>query len=539
MRDRCYNLLTFMNSEKTVLFVLVMAACVFSIVYWKLATPSFLVFSDSAKFADIAKNIVLGNEYSSNFSFFNADALNLENSVSVAKWISPVIPYLISLSFKLFGISDFAVILVSVLGFVSLVVAAYLLGNKLFGKLVGVLSAIAIAFNLDFLNYASSGAAEPLFSFQIVLASYLLVLKNKWSNVIAFLILVLMYFTRSQAIIYIFALVLLYFLLNFPIKKALIFTLGFIIIGSILFITCSIQGVQGLFAVTQSLPGQSSSDALRGAMQNANFIVVIKKLLYNLYNFYKLLPQIMSPYLAGVFVLGLFVKEKTKEAKALKIAGLFMILVTFFVTAVTIPFFRYLHPVVPFVYLFAVSTIVKIVEEWQVNIKSLKIKRNVLVTAISLFLITFFVVGQTLGVTFLDSRFERRNKNIEKPPVYVQLSWKLKGLTKPDDLIVTNLDTWGSWYGERKTVWFPLKPDMLIPDEGRENLFDAIYLTSYLMDDENYYMGEEWRDIFYNPQDMYGSFIAENYLFSQEVEINAEDTYENQSARAILLVRKD
>jgi len=108
----------------------------------------------------------------------------------------------------------------------------------------------------------------------------------------------------------------------------------------------------------------------------------------------------------------------------------------------------------------------------------------------------------------------------------------LKANTTPDDIIVTNLDTWGSWYGERKTIWFPLKPEMILPVE--ENI-DYIYLTSYKIDDDNYYMGVEWREIFENPEKQK---ILPNYKFVGEHEFKAEDNYERENGRAILLVRQ-
>jgi len=147
----------------------------------------------------------------------------------------------------------------------------------------------------------------------------------------------------------------------------------------------------------------------------------------------------------------------------------------------------------------------------------------------------FFVVGQTLGIIFLDSRYEAKTVNKGKPPVYVTLSKILKENSNPDDVIITNLDTWGSWYGERRTIWYPLKPEQLV---GLEDTADVIYLTSYLIDDENYYMGEEWRQIFENPKSYKNDFIAKNYKFAGEFTIPPDENYEKQESRAILLVRK-
>ena len=143
-----------------------------------------------------------------------------------------------------------------------------------------------------------------------------------------------------------------------------------------------------------------------------------------------------------------------------------------------------------------------------------------------------------MGAILVDSRFEAKRVNKGQPPVYAALSYTLRDNTDPEDIIVTNLDTWGSWYGERKTIWYPLKPEMLKFDQFEKPPFDAIYLTSYKIDDENYYMGEEWRQIFYNPEDPENEFIAENYELKEIIQIESKDVYEKQGARAVLLVKK-
>jgi hypothetical protein len=160
-----------------------------------------------------------------------------------------------------------------------------------------------------------------------------------------------------------------------------------------------------------------------------------------------------------------------------------------------IPFFRYLHPVVPLVYIIAVETLVTVVAKItdnnylffkQIHTLKFKITKRNVITQVSLLIILFFAVGQTLGIVFLDSRFEKRVKNTGKPPVYVLLSFKLKEITASEDVVLTNLDTWGSWYGERKTIWFPLEPEAV---NTKSDQIDAIYLTSYKIADENYFMG--------------------------------------------------
>ena len=52
------------------------------------------------------------------------------------------------------------------------------------------------------------------------------------------------------------------------------------------------------------------------------------------------------------------------------------------------------------------------------------------------------------------------------------------------------------------------------------------------MDDDNYYMGKKWREIFENPEKQK---ILPNYMFVGEYKFEAKDNYENENGKAILL----
>jgi hypothetical protein len=281
------------------------------------------------------------------------------------------------------------------------------------------------------------------------------------------------------------------------------------------------------------------------------------------------MPQILNPYLFALFVIGLFSlfdrakEEQTTFQRSFKVASFFMVVLTLLVTAAGIPFFRYIHPVVPLVYIVGVGTLVGIINKFQITSLrqiareglgfrildlgfknlNLRLSRQLFINLESIFLILIFAVGQTLGILLLDSRFEARIHNVGKPPVYVELSKILKENTEPNQVIVTNLDTWGTWYGERKTVWFPLEPKQLIDKRTQTIPFDAIYLTSYKIDDPNYYMGEDWRMIFENPQDKTKwkcdgcDKIAEEYELKGVYQIEPSKNYERMEAKAILLVK--
>ncbi len=527
-------------SKFTLLGILVVISYFLARSYFKLVTPQYLTFSDGAKVADVARNLHEGKGYGSSFNFFGSAIFEtIKNYPFPAKGVHPAMPYSTAVFYKIFGVSDFSVIATSFFFYLLLVLAVFFLGKKLYGNLVGVLASLAVLVNINFLDYATSGASEILFAFEIVSATYLIISRKKWLTIFSALILVAMYFTRPQAFIFIAGFILLWFLLRFKPKKALFNFLFLILLGILVdrlilvplsgkFFLYSITS-RGSHAVTQHLPGVAVSESLRGVAQDANLLTVFKKVFYNLYNFYKLLPQIASPYMWALFVIGLFKWGKDKTKNSLKIVTIFMVVATFLVTALTIPFFRYIHPVIPLVYLFATATLV-----WIVG----KMVKKRLVTIVSTLLITFFVVGQILGIIFLDSRFKADRTNRGKPPIYVKLSYILRDNTEPEDIVITNLDTWGSWYGERKTVWFPLEPSYIIPPEGESVPFDAIYLTSYLIDDENYHMGEEWRKIFQDPEYIEKTEIGKFFYFAETVNIDEEEVYEKKFYKAVLFLRK-
>jgi 4-amino-4-deoxy-L-arabinose transferase-like glycosyltransferase len=515
----------------------------------------YIKFSDSAEFADIARNLISGRGYDTTFSFFL-------KPLFTGMWIPPVMPLSIAAFFKIFGVSDFAVIATSFFFFLLSLIFVFLLAKKIFrSNLVGILSTLAVGFNYDLIHYATSGASESPFIFEIVAATYFVSLKKRWATIISFSLLVLSYFTRPQAFIYIAGIILYMLLINLKSMKALAYFVGILIAGLLVdkFVLGPLSGKYFLYSIlgkgstvlSQVGVGQSASDQLRSGALTYGFSVAesLKKVFYNLYNFYKLLPQIINPYLFALFAIGIFRWTKDKVQNSLKVASVFMVLITFLVTAASIPFFRYIHPVVPLVYIIAVGTLVEVISNFQFPISNqfsifnLKISKKSFIILASFFIILIFGVGQSLGIIFLDSRFERNTHNVGKPPVYVVLSQILKTNTNPNQVVITNLDTWGSWYGERKTVWFPLMPKQLIDPATGEIPFDAIYLTSYLIDDQNYYMGADWRLIYNNPDNAKkwvcdGCLeISKEFTLKGVYSVPASDDYERQDAKAVLLIK--
>lgn len=540
--SQCYNQVVFKKPLIPAIFILLFTVGLLASFFF-FARNRYLPFSDAAKIAEVGRSLVEGTGFGTRFIFFNNQPeLNTVGLFS-ARVIPPLMPIFTAASFKLFGVSDFSVIGVSALFYLILVVSTFLLGKRLWGNLAGIISAIAVATDVSLLNYATSGATEPLFAAEVVIAALLFTLKQKWSDIAGIVVLILMFYTRAHAPFFILPL-LFYFIhlktQNYR-KTIKIFSLGLLLVILLAVVTILIPGIafgkllseRILVSLVHNSSFAPANDVLRMGRASlaplvlSNIVPLIKKLFYNLYNFHKLIPNIFSPYLFTIFIIGLFRWNIGKVEKAFKITVLITVILIAIVNALTVPLYRYLHPLLPLIYLIAGAELATILRQI--------FKKKLFVNLASLFLILFFVVGQTLGYIFLDSRFNARLVNKDKPPVYVTLSKILKDNTDEQQIIVTNLDTWGSWYGERRTIWFSLTPEDL------KNLIvpvDAIYLTSYLMDDESNYMGEGWRQIFNNPTAIKNSFILGNYKLKGVYETKADETYERQEARAVLLIKK-
>ena len=519
---------------------------------------SYLRFSDGAKFADIARNIVQEEGYVRSFTFFGERAITWpKDQYFNADQMPPLMPYSMAAAFRVFGVSDSSVILTSSLFFLASVVASYFVGKHLFGGLVGFLSALSIASNINLLDYATSGASEIALIFSVLVGFYFLLVGGKLGYFLSALSMYLVYLARPQAIIFIFGFIFYMLIRRFGLSKAIVVSavlgvLTFAVDRLVIYPLSWSRGFaplleRGFQSIAAHPLSESPSDVLRGAgVRAGSYQEILSKLFYNLFNFYKRIPDIMSPYLAFSFVLGFFIGSKKSEVQAGKFSVLVIVIATFFAAALTIPFFRYIHPVVPLVYIFAVGGLVEMIgrsSKTQTLIPKqlpkikFKISKDQFVNLTSIFLILVFVVGLSAMTLFVDWRFNRQVYNLDKPPVYALFGGELKAVTGEDDVILTNLDTWGSWYGERKTIWLPVEPAKLVVAD-KQTTYDAIFLTDYLADDENHYLGEEWKSLLDDPAGATEGLLEGNFEYVETIYAEADEVFENTAFKAVLFLRK-
>ena len=352
---------------------LLLSITLFILCYRLLNTSGYLTFSDGAKYADVARNLLQYGEYGSSFKFFSwLDPQTLKRFPFEARGILPGMPSVIYIFFSLFGIKDISVSLASSTLFLISLFILFLLGRRFYGKFAAILTVLLVGLNINLTDYALNGASETLLIFEIVTSVYLITLKRKFARVVAVLFLIFMYFTRFNSIAYIIPIILFWSLWEFGIKKGLAkFCLVFI--AGIIFDLIVLKRLEGkLFfyqilssansGILSIIPEQSTSDYLRTPIHElAPLKVIVSKVIYNLYNFYKFIPQIFSPYLFVFYLLGIFIPTKTNEEKLLKVFSLVLIAVSVFIYSFTIPFFRYLHPIIPVIYLVAIGTFLELI----------------------------------------------------------------------------------------------------------------------------------------------------------------------------------
>ncbi|MDP2649690.1 MAG: glycosyltransferase family 39 protein, partial [bacterium] len=281
--------------------------------YWKLLLPPYLTFSDAAKFADIARNVSLGHGFGANFGTFVTERIeSKEGLFSTA--ILPFYPLLITLGFKLLGIKDYVVIFASGTFYMLSAVTLYFLGQKIFGKTVGFLSSLAFISDPAMIIYAATGASESIFILELILAALLFYQNTKKSVAIGFLTLITLYFTRPSAIIYIAGFVFFFIILNFKTRKNILKALGLVgiiyILAEAFLIKFKLPFLYSplsnfFFGTVNFSPLSPSTTTLRGGTVGFGFAIFpfLSKTFYDLFNFYKFLPQILSPYLAGFYFL--------------------------------------------------------------------------------------------------------------------------------------------------------------------------------------------------------------------------------------------
>lgn len=505
-----------------------------------------LFFVDAGRFAIVGRSLVKSGEFRSLFEFYPHSVSNLSGWVTLL----PPFPIIIDAFFmRLLGISDTSIILQSFTFYILSALAFFLLSKKVLGVRLALISVTIFLFSPQFLSYAKDGGTEPLFTTLIVLISYLIYKNTNFSILISGFLMSLLLFSKLQSYLFVPIFIFWIFWQNgkkfslstyvffFPILFLVLNKLGILFGYYKIWLPTYILFQQSSIFPSDILPRSNLIYDINGSFVLENLKVLLSKSFYNIYNFYKgifvyskILPDLAPPFIVIFYLLSnlkLLYKEDLVKRR-FRIIVVLMLLGSIILSSITSPQMRYLHPLIPFLIIFAIDLLNDILEKLDFNLS----KKDL----IYFLLIGLFFVIPFLGSEFLDSRYNV-SSNVNKPYSFVLIGKSLGELTLPSSITMTNLQTWGSWYGNRKTIL--ITPNFkILKDLDGINRIDYVFLTSYQRDNPDRPLNGDWGALFDKPETVSNNFIQDNFVLSKVATVSADQDYENQDFTYKLWTRK-
>ncbi len=496
-----------------------------------------LFFVDSGRYADSARNLLETGKLLSKFTY--ATSLPLYPN----GWpfnVPPVHTFSIALAFLFFGVHDYTVILVSSFWFIIGVIFTYLIAQRLFNTKVALLSGFVYVFTPQLLAYARDGATEPLFIAELLMMTYFILLKRRGSLLLAGVVAGFAFFTKLQ-----FGILVVPFLIwVWLLYGRRLLSVGSFFLPLLLMVVANKMGFlfsgyrpealpvyltfqQSSLYPGDDLPRSGLSSSVNASFFLSNLAVLVSKIFYNLYNFFKiiilddhLLPSFIVPISTVLYFLSyinLWIKERD-EVRLFRLLVLVLISISLGLSAVTSPSIRYIHPLLPFVIILGVSFLVEICTKFDLTRKqSLWIYVSV---------VTLFWVLPFLGSVILDRRFDYQHYQMDKPYAQQVLGEQIGWLSAKDDIVITNLDTWGSWYGNRRTILIPPTPEMISEIDGRHKV-SKIFLTDYQRLNGDHPLDKGWDSLF-DQTKIVPNYVTTHFTLERTATISAEQVYEKQ-----------
>lgn len=518
---------------------------------WKLATPQNITFSDAVKFADSAKSIINGQGRGIHHAFFNARVLeHFQPNQLFSAGFLPIISYTYVPFVYLLGANDMAITITTGTFYLLSLALIYFLGLRLFNSATGLMAALIFALHPQILDLATSGASEIIFTFLILVCFHCFISSAFKYQLLAIPVMILIFFTRHQAFIFIGGLLIYWLIRSFSGMKRYFLIICLFVsayLGTQILHRLSNLNPEIWYSPLSSLgnivynsPLYPNNDALRSTIELAddtllkNFIPLAGKVFYNLYHFVKNYWDLATPVFSTLFLIGLFIPLKTKSQNYFRILAVLLLLASYLAAAITIPNQRYILPVLPFLSLLSAFTIQFIFKNIQVS----SLNRYLLY-----FLLFFISTSTTWGHIWIDYRFRQKNFNLKQPTINFVLSQKLSQEVGSGQLVITNLDAWASWYFGLTTMWFPLEPKQLItpsPNGPQLGHVSYIYLTEYKMNEGDFYMGESWREALYHPERLIKNDpIFSHFKVKKRFTVKADENYEKITVSGIIYERLD
>ncbi len=493
----------------TPLILLVVLAIIMWTVYFTLHPNYFYLTNDTANYADIARNSVSGRGFTANTLHPSNARLVILNKLG--KWPSiypPLQPGMIAISFLFLGINEYSVAVTSGIFYVTGVILVYLISKKLFTKTTAILASVWYIFTPQFLEYGISGTSESLFTFLVLLLFYLLI-KRKYY--LAGFITVLATLTKSQGILLLISVIYIIFLnKNSRIKPLFGFLAGYVITISIskLIFSRNIYSYQNfsnhMFWATLALdafvsPYQSGRffKPIEFADVMANISTLLPKFIFNTHRYLKQLFW-SNPAPIILFYLLSFLKKYYQSASLAK--HIVYVWVTIFSIwhILTVFDFRYLHPLMPILIIFASDMVISIFMKFP---HASNFKKN---TIIAILVIIPLVTFPGLATHVIKSV-----KNNHQPTIQALLGQTIIQTAPTAKTLVSDEFTTIAWITNKNIILLPVSIANLNTINDTISRVEILVLTDYPGHPP---LEDEWRNLIENPRD-FGQFKFIDKIF--------------------------
>lgn len=520
------------NAFKKKDFSWVLLLCLLAFLVWGINLyfrPDFFSSPDAAIYADVARNIISGQEAASNITY---PIFLAKIPFSLGPWPSPYphfYPLALTLGFLIFGIAEISAAFLNGFFFVATLPFVYLLAKNFFKPQVAIWASIWYIFNPALLNFSLSGMSESLFTFLLVSSVYLFFQKGSKFLFLSGILVGLASLTRFQGAL----LFLPIFGLSFWQKKggrllaSVSLLSGFLlpIFSASLILPPTALNYGGfqnnhLWAVISLgalIPERQIAQILEPptfSFLSANLNLIFPKIIFNFYYLIQKIFEITLPSLVILYIFSFFL-PLPRKILPLQILTLSLLVIFSLFHLLTIFGLRYFQPLLPLIIILGSGTLGVILEKFQP-------RKKFLLAAIFTFL---FIIIPMFTSPGYGTSIQRSLTSPRKPTILYLLGQIVSSNTPPNAIIVTDRPAHIAWYGNRKSILVPPNPSDLAKIEGKLPI-DALFLSNYYP--EHF---PEWQNLVENPHDF------DNFHYVKSFEIKPEDNYYRIPIKAVLYLK--
>lgn len=472
-----------------------------------------LTYPDAWSYSSLAKNIVSGKGYITNFVHATTFIFKIKPFHEINNYILPT--FVLSAFLRVFGSHDWVTAIYSGTFYILGVIPFYLLAYLLAGRLAAIFASILYIFEPTILHLSISGLTETMFIFFILTAFLGLFVILGEGRLRSFFLIGLLFglcrLTRINAILFVLpVLIILYFLYRRDSCKTIItFLLGFISISIPDFWLNYINYGNPLFAGHASafasgtihFPGTSIAHTLKPIF-TLEYISTypkwfLEKYITNFMFYFSNVFTLTNPLIIALSLGGLFSIKYEKHNRFLHYVIFIAIILQIILLSTNCSEIRYFYIFIPFLLIFGVRYFASVANAFAtVNGK------NFFLSFICLLLLLPNLY-KIIVTTYLSAHRTSDYSN-------QTIAHYIKKYTKPDDIIATDFFSI-TWYADRKILQLPVSIETFEQIDKKYLPVDAIFLTDLTLYSGRSFTGVEegligWQEMLYNPQERFGEF---------------------------------